>query len=141
MKRELAALSLATLLVVPALAVPEYGDTVPSNEDVPFVLNVDESNTYHGPQVMYPYWGYYRFDLHHNEQLRVHVNPEDGSRYHLILYRASGEDQWDRIVAESDSDTLEYSVRHSPGIYYLRMIPNAGVGGPFTVHYEVVDPD
>lgn len=141
MTKQLAALALATLLAAPALAVPEVGDTVPNAHEVSNLVLVEESKTYRGPQVMYPYWGYYRFDLHRNEQLRFRVNPEDASRYHLILYRASSEGVWDRIVAESDTDTLEYSARHSPGIYYLRMVPNAGVGGPFTVNYWVVDPD
>lgn len=141
MTKQLAALALATLLAGPALAVPEVGDTVPNADEVSNVVLVEESNTYHGPQVMYPYWGYYRFDLHHNEQLRVKVNAEDSSRYHLILYRARGEGDWDRIVAESDTDTLEYNARHSPGIYYLRMVPNVGVGGPFWLNYWVVDPD
>src|SRR5690554_5856997 len=121
MLKRLAGLALATLLVVPALAVPEMGEVLSNDEDVSSLVLTEESRVYTGPQVMYPYWGYYRFDLHHNEQLRLAVQPGDSSKYHLVLYRASGQGDLDRIVAESDTHTLEFTPRHAGGIYYLRM--------------------
>lgn len=143
MKKLLCGIILGSLLLGPALAVPEMGVTVPSGEDVSALVPTEDSCVYTGPQVLYPYFGYYRFDLHQNEQLRVQVNPRDGSttKYHLELYRARSEDTWDRIVATSDSGSLEYLNHHPAGIYYLRMVPDSGSGGPFEIHYSLNDPD
>ncbi|MCE7869465.1 hypothetical protein DYH09_03700 [bacterium CPR1] len=141
MKNAFTVLALGALLLAPGLALPEVGDVLISTEDVREALPLEESGTCSGPQVMYPYWGYYRFNLRHNEQLRVQINPQDNHRYHLVLYRAQSEGVWDRVVAESDGNTLEFTRRHPAGIYYLRMIPSEGVGGPFQFNYQVVDPD
>lgn len=143
MRHPLTALAVGVLLLAPCAAIPEWGDTLISTEELATALPIRRSETYRGPQVMYPYWGYYRFDLRQNEQLSVQVRPDDNHRYHLILYRAQSEGIWDRIVAESpkDANILEYTQRHPAGIYYLRMVPNEGVGGPFRLNYQVMDPD
>lgn len=143
MKNAFTVLALGCLLLAPGGAFPEVGDVLISTEDVRQAVPLVDSGSCSGPQVMYPYWGYYRFDLRHNEQLRVQVNPQDSHRYRLVLYRAQSENIWDRVVAESpkDGNTLEFTRRHPAGIYYLRMIPDQGVGGPFQFNYQVVDPD
>lgn len=145
MKKFFCGMILGTLLLGPvgASGLPEVGDTVSSGEDVSNALSIENSEVYIGPQVQYPYFGYYRFDLAQNAQLRVEVSPREGdtSKYRLELYRARSEGVWDRLVTTSDTGSLEFLKHHPAGIYYLRMVPDHGTGGPFKIRYHVSDPD
>ncbi|MEW6277051.1 MAG: hypothetical protein AB1758_00410 [Candidatus Eremiobacterota bacterium] len=147
MKNLATAIALSLSLAAGAAAQPAMEQTVTGHaEDLKNVVTVldDEWNEeFSAPMVLYPHHGYYRFDLCPNERLEVEVVSGDSTRYQLELIRGETEDVWQRVVAESPkgAQTLNYSDKHPQGMYYLRLIPSSGAGGPFTLRYKTTDPD